>query len=115
MDRADKIAAEVWSKLSAFGDDKEYDLQVIAAAVREAVAAERELLKEAAQALAMLWPLAFDAMPRRGHLGGCGPEAGCDSICTEVATRAETLRCVDLLRKKIAAQIRAGAEREVQQ
>lgn len=37
-------------------------------------------------------PIAMNAMPRRGHEGACGPEAGCDGICMEVAAISESLR-----------------------
>ena len=43
------------------------------------------------QALKGVLPLAFSGVPFRGHSGPCGPEAGCDAICADVAHCAEVL------------------------
>lgn len=51
-------------------------------------------LAEAKTALTKLFPIAIQGVPKRGHPGPCGPEAGCDGICMEVAAIAETLRFV---------------------
>ena len=41
--------------------------------------------------------------PERSHRGSCGPEAGCDATCMDIAAMADTMQ----LRRRIAARLRA--------
>jgi hypothetical protein len=42
--------------------------------------------------LRALFPMAMDGFPKRSHEGACGPEAGCDADCMDVASCSELLR-----------------------
>ena len=39
--------------------------------------------------------------PQRPHLGSCGPEAGCDATCMDVAALSEAMR---VLRQRLGIQ-----------
>ena len=52
----------------------------------------KEQLDEALNSLRELFPIAMFSFPKRGHSGPCGPEAGCDAICQDVATLSEILQ-----------------------
>ena len=39
-----------------------------------------------------LFPVSLFALPKRNHEGACGPEAGCDASCQDLATLAEILK-----------------------
>lgn len=50
------------------------------------------LIADLRKSLAALFPIALFSVPKRGHIGACGPESGCDAICQDVATLSEILR-----------------------
>lgn len=64
------------------------------ALVIEASAVDQTQDNKALLALKELLPFVEASIPIRPHLGACGPESGCDSICAELSSLAPIMRKV---------------------
>lgn len=52
----------------------------------------RALCADLVVLLSELNPVLMDAFPKRGHDQPCGPEAGCDATCMDIARLADLAR-----------------------